>query len=366
MFVFSVWWLSYTPNVPSQNSRPLLNPSTCQVLPTLWLIATWSRHLGMLNQEIHEIHLSSVPAFLARTLQYHHLDATYPSNSIFVAPAPVDSGSIHHSWSPMWLPRAPRRCYPLDRYLCANEVITRFHWRWPFLLVILSSSLFRVYATPISGLRSPQKGKWSHSDAAFTASRRKSYVTTVRGTFWNFAKNGRETSMLHKCRSEATSCRRKSRRHLTTTTLHDNPYIMHIFNLWYNLLKLDQNDPMSEVIQSQHHKCASSKLSITMHQSSSSSFPSIFVDFPSILAISPLYFPAYLAFNLQTSIRTNHQTQLGGLFQGAIRQQSTRCIAWWQVVSRWSLQIHVVYSFWVFIIDVVIIYIFLSSFHVCF
>ena len=35
----------------------------------LWLTVTWSRHLGVLNQEIH---LSSVPAFLARTLQYQY------------------------------------------------------------------------------------------------------------------------------------------------------------------------------------------------------------------------------------------------------------------------------------------------------
>lgn len=40
--------------------------------PTLRLTVTWSRHLGVLIQEIH---LSSVPAFLARTLQYqyHHI-----------------------------------------------------------------------------------------------------------------------------------------------------------------------------------------------------------------------------------------------------------------------------------------------------
>ncbi len=113
---------------------------------------------------------------------------TYPSNThlVSLAPAPVDSGSIHHSWSPMWLLRAPRRCYPLDRYLCAqkqswvsfvslvfsplkrmltliNKISTRFHWRSPFFLfLILSSSLFRVYAgitAPISGFRSPQKGQ---------------------------------------------------------------------------------------------------------------------------------------------------------------------------------------------------------------
>ena len=148
---------------------------------------------------------------------------------------------------------------------------------------------------------------------------------------------------LQKERSKTSCCRYTSWQPL-------QPYISSTFDI-YNLLKLDQNDPMSEVIlQSQHHECESSKLSITMYQSFSSSFPSIF--------ILLFYFPAYLAFNLQTSIRTNHQTQLRGLFQGAIRQQSTKCIAWWQVVSCWSLQIHVVYSFWVFIMGVVITFIF--------
>ena len=65
----------------------------------------------------------------------------------------------------------------------------------------------------------------------------------------------------------------------------------------YNLLKLDQNGPMSEVVlQSQHHECESSKLSITMYQSFSSSFPSSFIDFPSILAISPFLFPGLSRF----------------------------------------------------------------------